>query len=142
MRLAVVLVLGMAVACDRRTSSGRGPDTAPIIMLSDIPDGGTLITGEAELHAEPIEQNPGSETVRIKLAVGPPTRATVVWGRKKLGDLVPGKMVLQIERPRGSGPLDVSIKAAGFLPHHARLFTDRDDRLSVRLVRGTPVGGP
>jgi hypothetical protein len=33
------------------------------------------------------------------------------------------------------GPLDLDIRAEGFLPYHTRLYSDRNDKVSVRLVR-------
>jgi hypothetical protein len=73
--------------------------------------------------------------VKVKLVITPGAKGTVHWGRKKLADLQPGKMTMEAERRRNSGPLDLLIRADGFLPHHVRVFTDRDDKLSVRLVR-------
>jgi hypothetical protein len=79
--------------------------------------------------------------VKVKLIVTPAAKGTVHWGRKKLADLKPGAMTLEAERPRNSGPLDLLIRADGFLPHHVRLFTDRDDKLSVHLVRPDQASG-
>ena len=83
-------------------------------------------------QAEEGDGNPRSAEVVIRLLVEPPKVAHVHWGVKDLG-LAP----LEIRRPRGSGPLDVVLRAPGYLAYHTRLFTDRDDRLSIRLV---PVG--
>jgi hypothetical protein len=66
--------------------------------------------------------------VTIKLLADGGKKAHVFWGRKDLG-VAP----LEIQRPRGSGPLDLLIMAPGFLPLHTRAFTDRDDTLSLRL---------
>ncbi len=96
---------------------------------------------EPELQVEEREEDPRSQTVKVKLVVTPQARGVVMWGRKKLGDLGPGKMTLELERPRNSGPLDVLIRAEGFVPHQVRLFTDRDDRLNVRLYRPTEASG-
>jgi hypothetical protein len=52
----------------------------------------------------------------------------VFWGRKDLG-LAP----LELTRPRGSGPLDLIVVAPGALTLHTRVFTDRDDKLALRL---------
>jgi len=41
---------------------------------------------------------------------------------------------LELQRPRGSGPLDLIVLAPGALPLHTRVFTDRDDKLALRLV--------
>jgi len=66
--------------------------------------------------------------VTIKLLVTPPKLAHVIWGVKDLG-VAP----LELRRPRGSGPMDLILRAPGFLTHHTRVFTDRDDTLSIRL---------
>src|SRR5205823_1618680 len=55
-------------------------------------------------------------------------QAHVIWGRKDFG-VAP----LEIERPRNSGPLDLVVVTPGYLPLHARAFTDRDDVLTLRL---------
>jgi hypothetical protein len=102
---------------------------AAVSLAVSPPDAGTEPVGEAR------DQDPQSQTVKIKLSVSPAVSASVFWGRKKLGEVKPGKMTLELERPRNSGPLDIDIRAAGFLIHHLRMFTDRDDKLSVRLVR-------
>ncbi len=84
---------------------------------------------EEALVEEAPEANPRSETVTIKLVAEASRQARVFWGRKDLG-LAP----LELQRPRGSGPLDLLVVAPGALPLHTRVFTDRDDKLSLRLV--------
>jgi hypothetical protein len=81
-----------------------------------------------ELIEEAPESNPTSETVKIKLVADPQRKARVAWGRKDLG-FAP----LEIERPRGSGPLDLVVTAPGALTLHTRVYTDRDDKLALRL---------
>ena len=71
---------------------------------------------------------PTSETVTIKLVADPARKARVSWGRKDLG-FAP----LEIQRPRGSGPLDLVVVAPGALTLHTRVYTDRDDKLALRL---------
>jgi hypothetical protein len=66
--------------------------------------------------------------VTIRLSVDRHWKAHVFWGRKDLG-IAP----LEIQRPRGSGPLDLLIVADDALPLHTRVFTDRDNALAVRL---------
>jgi len=44
-----------------------------------------------------------------------------------------GIKALELQRPRGSGPLDLVVVAPGALPLHTRVFTDRDDKLGLRL---------
>lgn len=90
-----------------------------------------------DLATEAPEDDPASQTVKLKLEVAPRSaRAVVWWGKQKLGE-----PPLTIERPRRSGPMNLVIKADGFLDHHTRLFTDRDDRLSLSLVRPNDAVG-
>jgi hypothetical protein len=39
-----------------------------------------------------------------------------------------------LERPRDSGPLDLTIHASGFLPVHTRAYTFTDSRVAVKLT--------
>ena len=90
---------------------------------------------EDELKTEEREANPYSETVTLKLSVTPQVKALVTWGAKQMARLSPGSMDAEISRPRGSGPLDLEIKAEGYMPYHTRLYADRSDKVSVRLYR-------
>lgn len=121
-------------------STGGPLDVAPSVAANVR---GTIVSATAgledHLESEEREANPRSETVKIKLVVVPAVDAVVWWGGKKLGGA--GRAALEIERPRASGPLDVTVRAEGFLPYHTRLFTDRDDRLSIRLVRPAEAVG-
>jgi hypothetical protein len=94
------------------------------------PDAG-LAPATPPLQAEAGEADPRSPKVKLKLWVSP-VSAEVIWGARRLG--IAGREPLEIERPRGSGPLDLVVRAPGYLPYHTRLFTDRDDTLTVRLV--------
>lgn len=69
------------------------------------------------------------DMVTIHVLVEPPQRAHVIWGAKDFG-LGP----LDIRRPRGSGPLELLVRAPGYLTLHTRAFTERDSTLSVHLV--------
>ncbi|HVZ74093.1 MAG TPA: hypothetical protein VHJ20_17060 [Polyangia bacterium] len=84
---------------------------------------------EEHLVEETPEANPTSEMITIKLVAEASRKARVFWGRKDLG-FAP----LELQRPRGSGPLDLLVVAPGALPLHTRVYTDRDDKLSLRLV--------
>lgn len=75
----------------------------------------------------PAEKPPAN--VRISIRSSP--RASVVWGRKTLGTTP-----LSIERPRDSGPMDLTLYARGFLTVHTRAYTFRNDSLAVDM---TPV---
>jgi hypothetical protein len=80
------------------------------------------------LVGEERERDPWSDTIKVKVLVAERRQAHVFWGRKDFG-VAP----LEIERPRNSGPLDLVVIAPGYLPYHARAFTDRDDTISVHL---------
>jgi hypothetical protein len=147
-RLALILLL--AAACERR--SPPSPRPAPPLPVAPVspplaspppaaPPTGVEPQGEEELQAEERDRDPRSEKVTVKLIITPVANGTVHWGRKKLADLKPGQMKVEAERPRDSGPLDLLIRADGFLPHHVRVFTDRDDKLSVHLVRAEQASG-
>lgn len=90
---------------------------------------------EEDLKTEEREANPYSETVTLKLSVTPQVKTLVTWGAKQIARLAPGSMDAEISRPRGSGPVDLEIKAEGFMPYHTRLYADRNDKVNVRLYR-------
>jgi hypothetical protein len=89
-------------------------------------------TEDAGLLEEEREENPRSEMVSIKIIVDQRRQAHVMWGVKDLG-VAP----LEISRPRSSGPLDLTVVAEGYLPLHTRAFTDRDEKISLRLYTDT-----
>ena len=64
----------------------------------------------------------------------PPANATVLWGNTRLGRIKPQRPLVVV-RPRDSGPLDVTIRAPGFLPVQTRAQTFGDTRLAVKLTR-------
>jgi hypothetical protein len=73
------------------------------------------------------------DTVRISIQTVPPRKAMVKWGRKSLGT-IPVPRALVVDRPRDSGPLDLVIRASGFLPVHTRAYTFSDSRVAVKLT--------
>jgi hypothetical protein len=76
------------------------------------------------------------DTVHIYIQTVPPRKASVKWGQKNLG-VIPAPRPLVVERTRDSGPLDVVIRANGFLPVHTRAYTFSDSRISVKLTPPT-----
>lgn len=145
-RFACLSILMLAPACDKPApTTPTKPVEAPAVV-ADVPDAEPpaltppAATDEAaeeeDLNAEAPEQDPGSPNVKIRIDVVPRSaRPVVFWGRQKLGE-----PPVTIERPRRSGPMDVLITATGYLDYHTRLFTDRDDKLSVVMVRATEAG--
>lgn len=83
--------------------------------------------------AEETATTAKGDTVRIYLQTVPPRKAQVKWGSKNLG-FIPAPRPLVIERPRDSGPLDLVIRASGYLPVHTRAYTFSDSRVSVKLT--------
>lgn len=81
---------------------------------------------------EPVATSNG-ETVHIYIQTVPARKALVKWGHKSLG-FIPAPKPLIVERPRDSGPLDLVIRATGFLPVHTRAYTFSDSRVSVKLT--------
>ena len=75
------------------------------------------------------------DTVRIVFKVYPSSKATVTWGKKKLGIIKP-KESLTIWRPRDSGPMDVVVRAEGCVPVHTRAYTFTNSVVSVKV---TPI---
>jgi len=96
----------------------------------------------AEPAAAPAAAAPGaaappaqpSDKVRITFTVWPPSlKAMVFWGRRRLGMIAPHQPLI-VERPRDSGPLDVVVKAQGFLPVQTRAYTFADSKVSVKMT--------
>jgi hypothetical protein len=74
-----------------------------------------------------------ASVVRVLIQTVPPRKAQVRWGRKRLG-IIPAPRPLVIERPRDSGPMDLVIRASGYLPVHTRAYTFSDSRVVVKLT--------
>lgn len=85
-----------------------------------------------ELDAGPPAA-PEPTTAQIVFNTVPPSKAFVTWGKKKLGKIEPNKPLIVV-RPRDSGPLDVTVRAEGFLPVHTRAHTFSDNKVLVRLT--------
>jgi hypothetical protein len=83
----------------------------------------------AEVEPSPAQ----ADTVHVIIQTVPPRKAQVKWGRKPLGT-IPVPRPLVVERPRDSGPMDLVIRASGFLPVHTRVYTFSDSRVSVKLT--------
>jgi hypothetical protein len=137
-----------AAACDRQTHETHDGAHAviaqppePSIAVGSANQSTSTHTGALDAGAEgrdeilvgeERERDPRSDTVKVKVVVDQRRQAHVLWGRKDFG-VAP----LEVERPRNSGPLDLVMIAPGYLPYHARAFTDRDDLISVHLYAAT-----
>jgi hypothetical protein len=82
----------------------------------------------------PAAPQPPSKNVRIVFTVLPSTKkATVFWGKKKLGAIAPHAPLI-VQRPRDSGPLDVVVRADGCVPVQTRAYTFEDSKVAVHVT--------
>ena len=82
----------------------------------------------------PAAAAPQSANVKITFQTLPAVKADVLWGKKRLGVIVDRRRPLIVERPRDSGPMDVTVRAEGYLPVHTRAHTFSDHRLTIKLT--------
>jgi hypothetical protein len=124
--IAVVLLSATLAGCrsHEQAPAASPPAPAPPAPPPAAPPEPPL----ADEAPEPLTPDPTRGEVTIKLIADSNRKAHVLWGRKDFG-VAP----LELRRPRGSGPMDLLIVAPGALPLHTRVFTDRDETLSVRL---------
>jgi len=124
--LAVVLTAGSLGGCGAsRAADGQAPTVPP----GDARNG--QATNAPQAPASPATP---SDTVRIIFTLLPSTAtAKVLWGKKLLGVVAPRKPLYMV-RPRDSGPLDVVVRADGFLPVQTRVYTFADSKLGVKLT--------
>ena len=156
----ISLGLALAASCRQPPVDGTGPSaTGPAPTQVAVPSSkgepaaappraavtaapvSERAKAEDDLQSEEREANPLSETVTLTLSISPPVKATVMWGSKQLARVAPDNPTVELQRPRNTGPLDLDIRAEGFLPHHTRLHSDRNDKVSVRLVRPADAPG-
>jgi hypothetical protein len=133
LKIVVGAALVLVAGCGSSPPAPRGQvPEAPSAAPSRAPD----LPLDDEAPERPGAAVPGAPQVTIKLVADTAKKAHIFWGRKDLG-VAP----LEILRPRGSGPLDLLVSAPGFLPLHTRVFTDRDDVLSLRLYDAESARG-
>ena len=140
-RSAAALAVTLVVATSGCSSRGRGtagaePAREPASEAASSPAPAPLPVYDDLEPAASDDRADAGGTVKIKLLADARRQAHVMWGRKDLG-VAP----LEIVRPRGSAPMDLTIQAADCLPLHVRVFTDRDDTLSLRLYTEREASG-
>ena len=91
--------------------------------------------GAAPPAAAPAATPPGPppSTVKIVFITVPMKKAFVSWGKRRLGMIAP-HAPLVVERPRDSGPLDVVVRADGYIPVQTRAYTFADNKVAVKLT--------
>jgi hypothetical protein len=136
---SMAMVLSLALAPLACSSRGGAPDAVPPVLTAAAPAADAApapVVLPDDLEPAPVDERPDAGTVKIKLLADPRRQAHVYWGRKDLG-VAP----IEIVRPRGSAPLDLTILAPDCLPFHTRAFTDRDDTLSLRIYTEREASG-
>jgi hypothetical protein len=142
--LGFVVARGLAATERADTPAEPEPGMAvnePAAPVVPTPPGGPAASqpvapAAPEAPSAPVDAGaPLSPNVRVKFGTYPPRRASVTWGGKRLGFADRGKPLI-VERPRDSGPLDVVIRAPGYLPVYTRAYTFNDSTVEVRI---TPV---
>jgi hypothetical protein len=112
---------------------------AGVALLAILGLAAAVGLGAEEASQSPVVGEPsGQKTddkVHITLQTVPPRKGVVKWGSKTLG-VIPVPRPLVVVRPRDSGPLDLVVRVAGFLPVHTRAYTFSDSRVAIKL---TPV---
>jgi hypothetical protein len=124
---AAVVALGAGIALQRSDAQAPPPAAKPAASPAAAP--------AASAEPSPPPAPPEDPTIaRITFTTTPAVQATVSWGTAKLGRITP-QQPLVVKRPRDSGPLDVIVRANGFLPVHTRAHTFADNKLQVKLTR-------
>jgi hypothetical protein len=101
--------------------------SAPVVPPAQA-DAGAAKPVAATAPPEPLREN-----ARITFVTSPPAHATVSWGKVRLGVITP-KQALVVVRPRDSGPLDVVVRAPGYMQVTTRAHTFGDSRIIVKLT--------
>ena len=72
----------------------------------------------------------GHTTVELTLKTDPRVRASVYHGKELLGSTP-----LRLVWPKDTGSLDIKLKAKGYLTVNSRLYTHRNDRVTVKMFK-------
>lgn len=108
--------------------NGPRAGTAPVMT-----DGGVVEASPAPAvavaPAAVSTQKPKPAKVKLTIRSVPP-KALVSWGKKKLGETP-----VILERPRQSGPIDLTVRADGYFTLHTRAYTFHNEVLYVKLTK-------
>ncbi|HKU41292.1 MAG TPA: hypothetical protein VJR89_24180 [Polyangiales bacterium] len=131
--LALVIAIGSGLAWWGFHAAALPPPVPPPTAAEPAAAPATPPTPEAAAAAAIPPPAPPSDKARITFTTNPPAHATVSWGKQRLGVITP-KQALVVVRPRDSGPLDVIVRAAGYLQVTTRAHTFGDSRVVVKLT--------
>ena len=139
--LGFLVVIAVRAASPGKPGAGEGPvstveGSAGTSGDGETPPSSTPIHPPLDPKATAADAGaPLSPNVKLTFRTFPPRRASVMWGNKRLGFTDRGKPLV-VERVRDSGPLDVVVRAQGYLPVHARAYTFNDAFVDVKI---TPI---
>jgi len=106
----------------------------PLTMVAVADEPAAPAAAAPPAAAPPAAPKPPSANVRIVFTVLPSSKkATVSWGKKKLGVIAPHAPLI-VQRPRDSGPLDVVVRAEGCVPVQTRAYTFEDSKVAVKVT--------
>src|SRR5690606_16188077 len=98
-------------------NEGGGPGMAPAKPAEEAPAAARAVQPPLAERQVVDAGPPLSPNVKLTFSTYPPRQASVSWGAKRLGFIDRGRPLV-VERPRDSGPLDVIIRAQGYIPVH------------------------
>jgi hypothetical protein len=129
--LAVLAGLGAWIGWLRSDASATPPPSA---APAPVPAPAAQPAAATDPTAAPAGAAVESDSAQIVFTTSPAVTATVTWGTTRLGRIRPGAPLVVV-RPRDSGPLDVVVRAPGFMPVHTRANTFADTKMHVKLTR-------
>lgn len=134
---AVIVILARWVSPDEPdgTTAQNGVEEGAAGASGETTTPGAGVIHPPERGARVDAGAPLSPNVKLTFRTFPPRRASVTWGSKRLGFIDRGKPLV-VERVRDSGPLDVTVRAPGYITVHARAYTFNDANVDVKI---TPV---
>jgi hypothetical protein len=112
----------------------------PLAMAQRIPDAGMVGSGGVGGSAAPVVIRPVSPKVKIVFQTVPilkNQKVEIRWGKKRLGFIDGARKPFILERMRDSGPIDVTVKAEGYLTVNTRAYTFDDNKVFVKLTPET-----
>jgi hypothetical protein len=128
-----VLVLAIVAACHEAPQPVPKSAHDVNAHTAQVADGGEASPAPSVVAAPAAAASAKPKPTKIRLIVkSVPPKALVTWGKKKLGPTP-----VQIDRPYGSGPMDLIVKSDGYFPIHTRAYTFKNYVLWVKLTKLT-----
>ncbi len=91
---------------------------------------GDAVHAQDAAKAKLAERDKAKSKVTLSFSTRPSVRARVYYGKKLLGTTP-----FEVQWPHDSGPVDVVVRAGGYIPVSTRAYTFRDDSVVVELTR-------